>query len=89
MDFAEKGVFRCMVCFEGFLGYVERGVDYIQLKCLKGSIKVRKIEVPDVPLKVKCNNLEIGHIAEGNTAILDNDCEVNPERDLLVIFKTN
>ena len=89
MDFAEKGVFRCMVCFDNFLGYVERGIDYIQLKCLKGDIKIRKIEVPDIPLKVKCANLEIGFDADGNTAILDNDCEVNPSRDMLIIFKTN
>ena len=89
MDFAEKGVFRCMVCFDNFLGYVERGIDYIQLKCLKGGIKIRKIEVPDIPLKVKCANLEKGFDADGNTAILDNDCEVNPSRDMLIIFKTN
>ncbi len=89
MNFAERGVFRCMVCFDSFLGYVERGIDYIQLKCIKGSIKIRKIEVPDVPLKVKCRNLEIGFYADGNTAILDNDCEVNPSRDMLVIFRTN
>lgn len=89
MRFAEKGVYRCMVCFDSFLGYVERGIDYIQLKCLKGSIKIRKFEVPDVPLKVKCANLEIGFAAEGNIAVLDNDCEITPSRDMLIIFKTN
>lgn len=89
MRFAEKGVYRCMVCFDSFLGYVERGIDYIQLKCLKGGIKIRKFEVPDVPLKVKCANLEIGFEAEGNIAVLDNDCEITPSRDMLIIFKTN
>lgn len=88
MRFAEKGVFRCMLCFENFLGYIERGVDYIQLKCVKGSIKIRKIEVPNIPLKVKCSEIEIGFVAEKNIAILDNDCEITPERDLLVIFRS-
>ena len=89
MNFAKKGVFRCMVCFDNFFGFVERGIDYIQLKCIKGSIKIREIEVPDIPLKVKCGGFEIGFSKEGNKAILDNDCEVNSSRDMLVIFRIN
>lgn len=86
MRFAEKGVFRCFVCFDGFMGFVERGVDYIQLNCVKGHTFVRKIEVPLMPLKVKCQDVEIGFTGDGNTAILDNDCEVCPGRSLLVII---
>ncbi len=87
MRFAEKNVFTSVVCFENFIGFAERGIDYIQLKCLKGSTLVRKIEVPDIPLKVKCGGIEIGFEKDGNCAILDNDCEVNTEHDMLVIFR--
>lgn len=87
MSFAHKNVFRCFVCFDGFMGIVERGIDYIQLICVKGSILVRKVEAPDVPLKVKSAGIEIGFEKDGNGAILDNDCEITPEKDLFVIFR--
>lgn len=86
MSFSEKNVFRSFVCFEGFIGFVERGIDYIQLKCSKGSTLIRRIEVPDIPLKVKCGGIEIGFQKDGNCAILDNDCEISPKKDLFVIF---
>lgn len=86
MRFAENGVFRCFLCFDSFMGYVERGIDYIQIKCVKGKIYLRSIEAPSTPLKVKCAEIEIGFTANGNRAILDNDCEIAPGRDLLVII---
>lgn len=89
MNFAQRGVFRGVVCFDNFFGFIERGIDYIQLKCIKGSIKIRQIEVPDIPLKVKCGGFEIGFSKDRNKAILDNDCEVNSTRDMLVIFRIN
>ncbi len=87
MRFAEKGVFRCFVCFEGFMGYVERGIDYIQFKCVKGSIFVRSVEVPEKPLKVKAADHEIGFTAYGNNAVFDNETEINPKRSLLIIIR--
>ncbi len=88
MNCAVKDVFQCILCFGSFLGFIERGIDYIQIKCIKGKAFVRKIEVPDIPLKVKCGGFEIGFKADNNMAILDNDCEINPYRDLLVIFRS-
>lgn len=88
MEFAENGVFRCFVCFEGFEGFIECGIDYFQLNCVKGSIFVRSIEVPTQPLLVKAGGSNIGFTGNGNVAILDNDCEVNPKRDLFIVLRT-
>lgn len=88
MRFSENGVFRCFVCFESFLGFVERGVDYIQLKCLKGGILVRRFETPTEPLLVKAGGHEIGFEREGNIAVFDHDTEIDPTRDLLVVIRT-
>ena len=87
MTFSEKNVYRGFVCFDGFMGYVERGIDYIQINCVKGRMFVKSIEVPDIPLKVKCAGIEIDFKSNGNTAVLDYECEVNEKRDLFVIFR--
>lgn len=88
MSYAENGVFRCFICFEDFLGFIECGIDYFQINCLKGSVYVRNIEVPAEPLLVKVGGMNIGFTANGNTAVLDNDCEVNTKRDLFIVLRT-
>ncbi len=87
MQYANHDEFVSILMFDNFIGFIERGIDYIQINCVKGRITLRTIEAPDIPLKVRCGNVSIGFSKTEKTAKLDSDCEAVPGRSILVIFK--
>ena len=86
MRFAEKGTFQCFFALDGGYGFVEQGVDYIQIKMAAGSIRIRYFETPKKPLKVYYGGRNWPFDADGNTAVMDNDLLCGPEKDIMVIL---
>lgn len=86
--FEENGTFRCFVCLEKGYGFVEIGADYLQFKLLRGEgFMLRTIRTSRKPLKVYVAGRDYGFTSrDNNLAELDNDVEINTERDITVVI---
>lgn len=67
-------------------GIVEVGPDYIQMKLLQGSFKLKKFGLHKIPRKVYYGGRNIGFSADGNVAVLEGNLPFSPEKDITVIF---
>ncbi len=87
-QFEQKNVFRCFVCLDKGYGFVEAGVDYMQLKLVRGEgFKIRTVRCPRKPLKVYIGGRDYGFEATGNVLTLDNDILITPDKDITVILE--
>jgi hypothetical protein len=87
MTFAdESGVFRCFFSLGTCYGYVERGIDYIEINILHGKLTVRNFGVPTRPLMVYYGGRMWKYTDEGLCARLDSDLVLTPEKKLTAII---
>lgn len=83
---AEDGTFRCFFCLESGYGYVEQGIDYIEINMLYGSIDVRRFNVPKKPRMVLYGGRQWRFEDTGLSALLDSDLTVSSEKKLTIII---
>ncbi len=81
-----SGTFICYFAVGGAQGFVEVGPDYIQMKLLQGSFKLKRFSLHKIPRKVYYGGRNIGFSVDGNTAVLEGNLPFNTEKDLTVIF---
>jgi len=87
MKFAQDdGTFRCFFCLESGYGYVEEGIDYIEINMLCGSLTVRRFDVPKRPRMVLYGGRQWKFENRENSVMLDNDLVVTPEKKLQTII---
>ncbi len=87
-DFTEDGVFKCFFCVETGLGYIERGVDYIEINMVYGTIDVRKISVPKRGRMVLYGQRKwrFDSLDNNSTVVLDSVLAVSSDKKLTVII---
>lgn len=82
----KSGTFIGYFAIGGAQGLVEVGPDYIQMKLLQGSFKLKKFGLHKTPRKVYYGGRNIGFSADGNIAVLEGNLPFSPEKDITVIF---
>ena len=81
----EDGTFRCFVSFDEAYGYVEMGVDYIELNLLYGEVRIRKFISPHRPYKVLYGGRIWPCDISGKTVVMDNNLTVTPKKKLTLL----
>ncbi|MBO4343920.1 MAG: hypothetical protein J5844_04590, partial [Clostridia bacterium] len=80
--FLDESVYRGFVSFDEAYGYIEQGIDYVDIIIETGSVKIRKVKCSHRPYKV----LYAGRLwpcsIEGNTVTLDSNLSVNKTKKL-------
>ena len=82
----EDKTFTGFISFDEAYGFVEQGIDYIEIKLLTGEIKVKKFICSHKPFRVmyagRYHNCEI----EGNTVVLESNMTVTKNKKLTVLI---
>ncbi len=78
--------FRCFFCTPTCYGYVEEGIDYIEINLLHGALTVRSFGVPRIPRLVQYGGRNWRFVNENLTCILDSDLEVTPSKKLTILI---
>ena len=78
--------FRCFFATPSGYGYVEEGIDYIEINLLHGSVTVRSFDVPRTPRLVQYGGRNWKFENHNLTAVLDSDLEVTPHKKLTVFI---
>jgi len=93
MAFADKtGTFKSLFSLCGCLGYIEEGIDYVEINILVGKLSVRNVALPARPLMVLYGGRKWKFEDTGLCAKLDCDLTLTPDKKLTVIIdvkKTN
>ena len=82
----DEGTFRCFFCTPYGYGYVEEGIDYIEINLLKGSFSIRSFGVPRTPRLVQYGGRNWKFENKSLSAVLDSDLEVTPQKKLTVFI---
>lgn len=77
--------FRCFFCTPTCYGYVEEGIDYIEINLLHGSLLVRSFGVPRFPRLVQYGGRNWKFENKNLTSVLDSDLEVTPQKKLTIL----
>ena len=81
-----EGVFKSFISFDGAYGYVEQGIDYIEILLRSGEVKVRKFICSHRPYKA----MYAGRIwycdIERNTVTLDSNLAVTKSKKLTMLI---
>ncbi|MBE6681343.1 MAG: hypothetical protein E7600_03525 [Ruminococcaceae bacterium] len=80
------GTFRCFFCTPSCYGYVEEGIDYIEINLLYGSLSVRSFGVPRVPRLVQYGGRNWRFEDKNLVTVLDSDLEVTPHKKLTIFI---
>ncbi len=80
------GTFRGFISFDGAFGFVEQGLDYIEILLLSGEIKVRKFVCSHKPYKAMYGGRIWPCDIEGNTVTLDNNLVVTKNKKLTMLI---
>ncbi len=82
----ETGTFRCFFALGGCFGYVEEGVDYVEINLTVGKLPIRSIATPTRPLMVLYGGRKWKFEDKGFCAKLDCDLTLTPDKKLTVII---
>ena len=78
--------FRCFFCTPSCYGYVEEGIDYLEINLLHGTLSLRSFGVPRTPRLVQYGGRNWRFESKNLTAILDSDLEVTPQKKLTILI---
>ncbi len=78
--------FRCFFCTPTCYGYVEEGIDYIEINLLHGSLTIRSFGVPRIPRLVQYGGRNWRFENKNLVAVLDSDLEVTPNKKLTILI---
>ncbi len=79
-------VFKSFISFDGAYGYVEQGLDYIELVLLSGEIKVKRFSCSHKPYKAMYGGRIWNCEIEGNTVTMDSNLIVNKNKRLTLLI---
>lgn len=82
----DGSTFRCFFCTPQGYGYVEEGIDYIEINLLKGKMNIRSFGVPRTPRLVQYGGRNWRFENKNLVAVLDSDLEVTPQKKLTVFI---
>lgn len=82
----DGGTFRCFFCTPQGYGYVEEGIDYIEINLLKGSLSIRSFGVPRTPRLVQYGGRNWRFENKNLVAVLDSDLEITPYKKLTIFI---
>lgn len=82
----EDKTFRGFISFDGAYGYVEQGIDYIEIILLSGEIKVKRFICSHKPYKVMYGGRLWSCDIDGNTVTLDSNLAVSREKKLTLLI---
>ena len=82
----DGGTFRCFFCTPQGYGYVEEGIDYIEINLLKGSLNLRSFGVPRTPRLVQYGGRNWRFENKNLVALLDSDLEITPQKKLTIFI---
>ena len=82
----EGGTFRCFFCTPTCYGYVEEGIDYIEINLLSGSLIVRSFGVPRIPRLAQYGGRNWRFENRNLTCVLDSDLEITPHKKLTILI---
>ena len=80
------GTFKCFFCVEDGYGYVEEGIDYIEINMLYGSVDIRSFAVPRTPRMVQYGGRNWRFTDKGLCAQLDTNLVVTPDKKLTILI---
>ena len=80
------GTFKCFFCVETGYGYVEEGIDYIEINMLYGSVDIRSFAVPRTPRMVQYGGRNWRFTDKGLCAELDTNLVVTPDKKLTILI---
>lgn len=89
MKNAKDGVFRCAFFAGETFGYIERGVDYIEINVKWGTLNVKNVYVPKMPRMVLYGGRKWKFEAKGLCTCLDSTLKITPDKKLTVIIDAN
>lgn len=78
--------YRCFFCVEAGYGYVEEGIDYIEVNMVKGSLDIRSFAVPRTPRLVQYGGRNWRFTDKGLCAELDTNLIVTPDKKLTILI---
>lgn len=78
--------FRGFISFDSAYGYVEQGIDYIEIILLSGEIKVKKFICSHKPYKAMYGGRMWNCDIDGNTVTLDSNLSVTKEKKLTLLI---
>lgn len=78
--------FRSFFCTPQGYGYVEEGIDYIEINLLKGALSIRSFGVPRTPRLVQYGGRNWKFENKNLVAVLDSDLEVTPHKKLTIFI---
>ena len=82
----EQKVFKGMISFHDAYGFVEQGIDYIEVKLISGEIKVKDFTCSHKPYKAMYAGRMWNCDIEGNTVTLDNNMSVTKNKKLTILI---
>ena len=82
----EGGTFRSFFCTPTCYGYVEEGIDYIEINILSGSLTVRSFSVPRTPRLVQYGGRNWKFTDTHLCALLDSDLEISHNKKLTIFI---
>ena len=80
------GTFRCFFCTPKGFGYVEEGIDYIEINLLSGKLDIRSFSVPRTPRLVQYGGRNWRFENRNLVVHLDSDLEVTPHKKLTIFI---
>ncbi|MBP3580617.1 MAG: hypothetical protein J6K12_05150 [Clostridia bacterium] len=78
--------FRCFFCVEDGYGYVEEGIDYIEINMVKGKLDITSFAVPRTPRLVQYGGRNWRFTDSGLCATLDTNLVVTPDKKLTILI---
>jgi len=84
LDFGDT--FRCFFSVCGGYGYVEEGIDYIEVNMVSGKLDIRSFGVPRTPRIVQYGGRNWRFSDTGLCATLDTNLEVTPDKKLTILI---
>ena len=82
----DGGTFRCFFCTPKSYGYVEEGIDYIEINLLHGSLDIKSFGVPRTPRLVQYGGRNWRFENKNLVAILDSTLEITPTKKLTIFI---
>ena len=80
------GTFKCFFCVEQGYGFVEEGIDYIEINMVYGKLDIRSFAVPRIPRLVQYGGRNWKFTDTGLCATLDTNLEVYPGKKLTILI---
>lgn len=84
LDFGET--FRCFFCTPTCYGYVEEGIDYIEINLVRGELTLRSFGAPRMPRIVQYGGRNWKFECKDKTAFLDSDIVVTPDKKITILI---